>query len=1303
MENEQLDETTYIEKGQFDVADTPEELQTDDAVRQVDVEHALALDDFADSTKNQVTSFHRTAVTNVRLSQLRQEFEQKRDRTATMRLRKRSRVLIDDEFLLDRNDPQLAWGANKHFLDYFLLVAGKKGLHAVLPTTIADPSYSFKLDLHQRHRPWRARHSELGFDPAGRLLYIGSYHQEEIWLAMVPRTFTHEDDGDDFDDIVNEECNMQHINQPTTALSESHYCMLVYFLAKSLQACGFKDIYTLQDYPSPLKVDNIRNETNILGYTVHDKTVHELKFNDVRHLHEQIDDQYDAFVLDATEEWKADGFLNDNVPITISVRYGQNQDICGRDTEEEEGYHWHRLHNYRHIRTMAVALATHIECYTAEDWETIDFETLLDKHGDDIYDSPEAAERRWVDLRTYDLLDDEGKERNVYDSLGYRISRRKVNLPQDAQSAGIFFNLKDLHALFENPYANTNAEAVTPHYLYPIAGLRNVGQFQADGAFYCFTPLLRSLNHSLARHDDDDDDDDDQVHHPGPYIRSIFSQGYNASAHRVRTQSRFHDVQRGMLTAAFAGNYASSASNKRKAAELFDLCATSLPFERYNTKVSNSTFDQSLRMENVYVIDLFRLPLAQRNGRVVYRSIVRPLTRMWSHPSVLEQVKDHVKIFKPNILPHIVQWTSYGLCSILGSLYERFKTNLQERIKIEPYWVELIGALERTLNFCHTGNAKVLTRGVMDPTWLSLSCVLDGLPALSNIVPLRYTPHITVDISRNDWPLSKKTGQPLMTSQRSFQLNYGLEEMAAYVAIFHIKHSIRTLPPSFACGEPDYDIRLSLYLLDRALQAYEDDVRTLVERGVRANTSESLDNEDLTVASRSFIHERLGSLSKWVALKKPLGYQDSGHTLLVRAIVNQPELLQNGLPASTSSPKSVPWFVTNLIKAVDSRTPVSLPPFISNGIALPVMHEAIREVRTALSTDSKRNVPRILEDLLIKSINGREIMNVPWSRNAQPGPGRPPTLVVYDSWLNLGAAYSTPIVSHSIQENNTSSRHDSNAARSSIQAMSNDSRAPWAFQEVTVQNLHQVLNRSTLPIEWKIDAMTFKSEDKYVKDTYVWVKNNYDMQKPIHQTAILLAIMFSTALPDVLHGAAVPDSLTNNGSPADITTAVRNAEWTSPPKGRKGFVDRIPFVMMISTFIIAIYEPNSPLRQYMNEHKGSMGSGWTAKHGAKGVKPFNLVRIGIATAQRTKIFTSPLFNQSWALLPPSDVTEFHSDLCRNLRDLPYGPYTALVSTLGETAANRLASEQQVKGRGLTKRPPQGEPSNQPTTKKHRVL
>jgi len=259
---------------------------------------------------------------------------------------------------------------------------------------------------------------------------------------------------------------------------------------------------------------------------------------------------------------------------------------------------------------MLISRLRSSRCYKAEEWETIEVETLVEEHGEEIYDSPDSAERRRVDLTTYALLDNDNNERNVFDSLGYRIPRRKVNLPPDAEAAGIFFSLRNLHALFENPFADSDDDAVIPHYVYPIAGLHDVGQFQAHGTFHCFVPLLRLLNQDLSQQNEN-------PHFPGSCVRAIFSQGYNASAHRVRTQARFHDVQRGMITAAFAGSCVSGPSNKRKATDLFNLCETSLPFERYNSKVANSIIDQSIRLENVYVIDLSKLSPAQRNGRYV--------------------------------------------------------------------------------------------------------------------------------------------------------------------------------------------------------------------------------------------------------------------------------------------------------------------------------------------------------------------------------------------------------------------------------------------------------------------------------------------------------------------------------------------------------------------------------------------------------------------------------------------------------------------------------------------------------------
>jgi hypothetical protein len=101
--------------------------------------------------------------------------------------------------------------------------------------------------------------------------------------------------------------------------------------------------------------------------TGREKTLHELRREDVETLHESIEAEWDEWVRRATSSgipgWSNDAFLLENVPITIVVRYGQNQQVCLENQEDrrEEGRHWQRLHQYANMRTMTFALATHIQ------------------------------------------------------------------------------------------------------------------------------------------------------------------------------------------------------------------------------------------------------------------------------------------------------------------------------------------------------------------------------------------------------------------------------------------------------------------------------------------------------------------------------------------------------------------------------------------------------------------------------------------------------------------------------------------------------------------------------------------------------------------------------------------------------------------------------------------------------------------------------------------------------------------------------------------------------------------------------
>lgn len=82
-------------------------------------------------------------------------------------------------------------------------------------------------------------------------------------------------------------------------------------------------------------------------------------------------------------------------------------------------------------------------------------------------------------------------------------------------------------------------------------------------------------------------------------------------------------------------------------------------------------------------------------------------------------------------------------------------------------------ALERTAAYAYTGNAKVLSSGVMGPLFLSRGLVEDGMPVLSkamyelplqNVTPLIIHPHT--------WPLTAGRRRPAICSKKSHILTY---------------------------------------------------------------------------------------------------------------------------------------------------------------------------------------------------------------------------------------------------------------------------------------------------------------------------------------------------------------------------------------------------------------------------------------------------------------------------------------------------------------------------------------------------
>ena len=78
----------------------------------------------------------------------------------------------------------------------------------------------------------------------------------------------------------------------------------------------------------------------------------------LQRLDDEIRKGYGSWVMRAPDEYKADKFFLDRVPVIITSRYGQNQQLGHQPEDEVEN--WKRDREWSKIRFVTVALATHL-------------------------------------------------------------------------------------------------------------------------------------------------------------------------------------------------------------------------------------------------------------------------------------------------------------------------------------------------------------------------------------------------------------------------------------------------------------------------------------------------------------------------------------------------------------------------------------------------------------------------------------------------------------------------------------------------------------------------------------------------------------------------------------------------------------------------------------------------------------------------------------------------------------------------------------------------------------------------------
>ncbi|KAG1769738.1 hypothetical protein EV702DRAFT_1049616 [Suillus placidus] len=1279
-----LDEET----SPFNLDEAPSGIESEDPLQQREVFDGIFL--AREGQDDDGPTWEQTPICNMPLSAFERAFRRKDKAGAASFLLRRTNLRIDPQFTYAPDDGRLLWDASKHFLDFILVVSGAIGLDAFLPNTISDHTFTVTLDFRLQTRQFRPKFGKLGFDPTGSMMAVGNGGACELWLGFCPLTNIEDVSEADEAPLLNEK------KHGDTRLSTRHFRMATMFIAYALAKIPTLSFHLMHTYGTDedFSLWKIKDVTNL--YATPTIT---LRLDDLKSLHRIMATEWNTWVQEAPPSWKVDGWLQLHAPISVACRYGQNQPIASSNpgARHVEERNWQAEREYSNIRYLSMAIATDLTCKPVRSWQEVSNEEILEAHNA-IYDSPDPSFRQPVNLDDVPARDPQTqKENNIYDEEGRRIPRFHGICSNSTKPCGVLINLETITELFSAFIPADGDEALDPNVIfdediraptvnvYPQAFLRKYGHIQCNTVLPHFAPFLSNIRNAISRSSmngnavddqivDDDADDFDDLH-TGPLPPALFASGsqfYNEISHRIRPSADLHDVQQGRITSALSGAYAHGHGQSTHRAVMRE-CRINLPHQRYDNKIKVNDVPRALRLENIYIFQLDSLKRHKRNGASIYRDMVVPLASYWSHPTIFQALRPHLFVLTSDAFPQIYQWTTYPITSLLERIWDYFRPLMDKGDKPTPEVIELCSVLERALAYAHTGNAKVIATSLMRPLWLVQSLLEHGLPTFSPSVRFAPAPSIPVAISPADWPTLTNMKIPAIASKRSQILTYGNDHFEplsqAYRAAFHIRLSVNQLSSNTFLAYPSA-FRHAIIIALVALQAYIADVKTLVTKAVTAACS-NVDAEDGELHAR----ERRKALRKWSTSTHPLGYAEKGYELLVSCVCSKSTDHHEGLPNPTNTKLSIHDFarlICNMSRETNP-TPIAAP-LISNGCSTPVFRVALTNMRKYAPPNSPAHADKFLHDAFVVAANYLHIHNIPWHRAAGPR-GRRFRKPVFDSWVNLGKAVDLQAIKRNHPQGNA-------AAEASERAQAADSRAAWSADSITLQSLPDYILRSRLPDEFSIDSIdlvdTASSDgpEPSSRKIYEWVFSHFDINKPLHQIALVAGIYVSRIIPDIFWDNAdkpKPHTVTDT---ITLTRAIRALPWKPNASSRKGCKLPQQFIAMVPAYILAVYDDKSPLRIHSDKRK-NFPKPWNAKNSAKGIGPLLLVRLGLLRAVAGRVWKGGPPFEDWKLLSTEAITAKHQEITACLADRQYGPFRLAVMFFGVDKAVSLGRTSQT--------------------------
>ena len=483
------------------------------------------------------------------------------------------------------------------------------------------------------------------------------------------------------------------------------------------------------------------------------------------------------------------------------------------------------------------------------------------------------------------------------------------------------------------------------------------------------------------------------------------------------------------------------------------------------------------------------------------------------------------------------------------------------------------------------------------------------------------------------------------------------------------------------------------------------DVKSIVKAGVENDIANSGSQPDDLRASALASRTRAKLLKDWLALGRSLlDFKNDNYAHLLRVIVTDPDQIIHGLPGTQNNEMSTLDFALKLYNMVrfPSRNPLRAP-ILPKGAFWPALNVAVKHIIPLAPVDPDKFVVQVFR-ITTEHLG---IHFIPWTIT-HTGPGRQSRTPVWNSWATLGKEDQRRHVD-ALALRPEEALHKA-AVDAQHATMSHDVNVSWNLADVKLRNIVDFIHHGTLPADWIIPS---QSTD-YVKETYEYVRDNYNNRNDVHKLALFVSIVLGHCLPCIHAPTDTASLLKSATSRSQTRNLVRSLPWISKSKVKGSKESRI-HVCMFLTYIIALYDSNSPLRKYMSQHDGNIGNLWSDKHspfppffsfpisnyfsslGPKGVIAFTLLRVGLLWGEGPKAYASGRFNRNWGLPPISDLTNMLKDLIKKISSPPFGVGDALITLLGQEKAHDLAIAENISMRSVVgvKRPSTSHHSDEP--------